>query len=131
MPGFGFFVSVTACKGEFGREKGELCKERFKKSLKNSPCDQHRQELVAELRVGHRQAGLGVPRLEHRVEEALRLVFFWFWFFLFAEKGCELFSSLSFDRLDRVGKAKREKKSIGIKVLVYLFNCFLHRARRN
>ena len=50
------------------REK-RLKNEKGKKKL--SPRDQHREELVAELRVGHRQAGLGVPRLEHRVEEAL------------------------------------------------------------
>ena len=49
-----------------------------------SPRDQHRQQLVAQLRVGHRQPGLGVARLEHRVEEALVLVS---WCFGFVEKG--------------------------------------------
>lgn len=46
------------------------------------------------------------------------------------EKGCELsFPSLSIESGRKV--ERKTKKSIGIKVLVYLFNYFLHCTRRN
>ena len=102
-----------AAKGKGKREK------RSEKKKKNfSPCDQHRQELVAELPVGHRQAGLGVSRLEHRIEEALFLFCCHFDFvFVLIEKDVSLLRVW-------VGKKKKKKKlrkSIGIKVLVYCF----------
>jgi hypothetical protein len=67
-------------------EKGELQKgkkrerERERKRERererdSSPCNQHREELVPELPVGHRLPGLCVPSLEHRVEEALLFLF--------------------------------------------------------
>jgi hypothetical protein len=77
---FLFWGGGGLAKGEkeksasFAKEKE---RKKVKKRRKNSPCDQHRQELVAELRVGHRQAGLGVPRLKHGVEEALVEGQFW------------------------------------------------------
>lgn len=62
-------------KGELrGGEETKTQRKRKRKKKTFSPGNQHRQELVPELCVGHRLPSLRVSRLEHRVEEALSLL---------------------------------------------------------